>query len=151
LRLREDDERDLDDPDDERDLEDPDLDDPDDERDFDDPDDERDLDDPDDERDPEAPEDDERCREGVFFSSSSPSSSSPKSFSFTPSSAPFVFDSAPPSPMDSISSGSPCASSLCAMSRRPTASAKRRYVSTLAITIRASIVRISMPISETRT
>src|SRR5690349_12813568 len=81
----------------------------------------------------------------VLSSSLSSSSSSvlPKSFSLTPSSAPWVFDFAPPEVSDSISCGRPSDESSALMSRRFTASANRRYVSTLAITMRASIVSSS--------
>src|SRR3954470_7979761 len=68
------------------------------------------------------------------------------SSSSTPSIAPSVIFSAP----FSCSSGSP-PNSVSFRSRRLTASAKRRYVSTLAITIRASIVISSIPITAMRT
>src|SRR3954452_14873507 len=68
------------------------------------------------------------------------------SSSSTPSIAPSVIFSAP----FSCSSGSP-PNSVSFRSRRLTASAKRRYVSTLAITIRASIVISSIPITAIRT
>src|SRR3954447_1556057 len=73
-------------------------------------------------------------------SSSSSSSSSPKSASRAPWRTPLVLPEAPPSVIPSISSGRPWVS-VAIRSSRLTASAKRRYVSTLAITIRASIVR----------
>src|SRR5258706_2065479 len=49
----------------------------------------------------------DRLRCGFPLPFPSPSSSSPVSLSFTPSIAPFVFDSAPPEVIDSISWGSP--------------------------------------------
>src|ERR671935_23506 len=67
------------------------------------------------------------------------------SSSFTPSIFPSVTFCAPVC----ASSGRP-ASSVCVRSSRFTASAKRRYVSTLAITIRASIVSSSIPMTDTR-
>src|SRR3954454_13009325 len=66
--------------------------------------------------------------------------------SSAPSIAPSVIFSAP----FSCSSGSP-PNSVSFRSSRLTASAKRRYVSTLAITIRASIVISSIPITAMRT
>src|SRR5207249_5695746 len=81
---------------------------------------------------------------------SSSSSPSPNRASFAPWSMPLVFFDAPPSVIPSIISGSPCVS-VAIRSSRFTASAKRRYVSTLAITILASTVRISIPIRDTRT
>src|SRR6185437_5508136 len=79
---------------------------------------------------PEAP-DDGRLRARLFgrscLSSSLLSSSpSPRSVSFTPSSAPLVFDFAPSEVTDSMSSGRPWDIWSCAMSSRLTASAKRR-------------------------
>src|SRR5699024_1387459 len=77
------------------------------------------------------------------------SSSSGVKASLTPSTAPPTLPLEPLSVMPSINSVRslpPC----WARSRRLVASAKRRYVSTLAMTIRASIVRISIPTSETR-
>src|SRR4051794_36727324 len=61
------------------------------------------------------------------------SSSPPNSASFAPSSTPLVFLPAPPSSMSPNSSGSDSPSSTCVRSSRLTASAKRRYVSTLAM------------------
>src|SRR5438067_11119869 len=84
--------------------------------------------------------DDERQLRRAGSSSLSPlslsplSSSPPVIFSLTPSRTPFVFDAAPPDVTDSMRSGSPSAPSELPMSRRLAAAAKRRYVSTLAIT-----------------
>src|SRR5918992_1905814 len=70
--------------------------------------------------------DEERRRDWLFSSSSSSSPPPRPSFSFTPSTAPLLFDFAPPSVIDSISSGRPCDWSACWRSSRLTASAKRR-------------------------
>ena len=67
-----------------------------------------------------------------------------------PESMPPVFPRAPAWVMPSTSSGRSLPPWAC-RSRRFVASAKRRNVSTLAMTMRASIVRISMPTSDTRT
>src|SRR5207253_232393 len=100
-----------------------------------------------------------RPRERLPERSSSSSSSPPRPprpifsliASMPPSTAPFVFVSASSSPPSSNRSGTLLESSLARRSSRFTASANRRYVSTLAITTRRSMVKSSMPTSETRT
>src|SRR4051794_9568260 len=89
-------------------------------------------------------------RPRVLPLSSSSSSPSPSSLSLAPWSTPLVRSLAVFSLRSSKNSGSVWALPTCVRSIRFTASAKRRYVSTLATTIRASTVSSSMPTSDTR-